>query len=529
MAMVEELSGLLNALPESPWYPQSGPQSMAYVCEAKELFLGGSAGGGKSDFLQGIARTGHVNSLIVRSEATQLTGFKRRILSSLHHGDRWQGVGPHGGILRTYDGRQVEFTGCNNMADADKKFRGRDHDLKGWDEAPTIPENVIVFVNGWNRTVIPGQRCRSILTGNPPNGPEQEWILDYFKPWLRDFTAEPGEIRWFIRDQSRDAGDSKRWIEVESGRPVKIGKEEIHPISRTFIPARLEDNPILEKTGYRQTLINLPEPYKSQLLYGDMRIGLSDDARQLIPTDWVVAAMRRWTDKPPEDARLRAAAMDVARGGKNRSVLARRYANWIAPLIIIPGKDTPDGPSLCRKVVLYIDSIYAPFVIDITGTAGGAFHDTMKLLHPTIPSYGFVASGASKYMDKSGRIKMRNKRTEAYWRLRDALDPIHGSEIALPPSDELKVELCAGRWYMYTSGAGLEEKDEIEKRLGRSPDLADAVAMLFMDVDATGGWIPSEPDRHRPFMGADLTPPEEKLDKFERAERINQGYRDPWS
>lgn len=529
MARVEELANVLKTLPEAPWYPQSGPQSLAYVCDATELFYGGSAGSGKTDLILGLARTAHINSLIVRSQATQFKALKRRITTSLHTGDRWANAGD-GGTLRTFDGRYIELSGCNNMSDANTKFRGQDHDLKAWDEAPTIPEDVITFVNGWNRTTIPGQRCRRVLTGNPPSMPEEEWILDYFKPWLRDFSAEPGEIRWFIRDPNQTADQRTRWIEVEDGKPIKIGKETIEPVSRTFIPARLEDNPILEQTGYRQTLINLPEPYKSQLLYGDMTIGLNDDERQLIPTKWVEAAMRRWTEKPPEGATLRAISCDPARGGSNRATLAKRYSNWVAPLIIIPGKEVPDSPALVRRAALHIESIFAPFIIDITGTAGGAMYDTMRLLHPTVPSYAFVAAAASKYTDKSGRIKMRNKRTEAYWRLRDALDPIHGIDLMLPPDDQLKVELTVGKWYMFTSGAGLEEKEDIAKRLGgKSPDLADAVAMLFMDVDATAGWVAPAPTRPQPFMGTDLTAPVDKLDKFERAEMVRAGHRDPWT
>ncbi len=507
-------------------------ESKAMRCIAVDspdhLFLAGKAfiPTHNSDLILGLALTAHVNSLIVRLQSTQLTGFKNRMQEVQVPGDRWQGIGPHGGILRTHDGRQVEFSGCETFSDAVKKFRGRAHDLKAWDELPTIPENVFTFVNGWNRTTVPGQRCRVVGAGNPPSRPEEEWVLDYWKPWLREVTAEPGEIRWFIRVENK-------WVEVEDNKPVQVGRETIQPRSRTFIPARLEDNPILEKSGYRHTLINLPEPYKSQLLYGDMKIGLSDDARQLLPTEWVVAAMKRWTEKPPKGSRLKAISCDPARGGSNRSVLARRYDNWVAPLISIPGKETPDGPTLANKAIMWIDSIYAPFIIDITGTAGGGLHDAMRLLHPTIPSYAFVAAGASKYLDRSGRIKMRNKRTEAYWRLRDALDPIHGIDLMLPPSDDLKVELCAGRWYMFSSGAGLEEKEEITKRLGgdKSPDLADAVAMLFMDVDATGGWVTEAPPRTMPFMGSDLRQPEEKMDKYEIADakRAGQSYRDPWS
>jgi hypothetical protein len=55
-------------------------------------------------------------------------------------------------------------------------------------------------------------------------------------------------------------------------------------MSRTFIPARLADNPYLGE-DYRRTLNLLPEPLRSQLLYGDWKAGQIDDAYQLIPRD----------------------------------------------------------------------------------------------------------------------------------------------------------------------------------------------------------------------------------------------------
>ena len=516
--LLERLAGVLRSCPTSRWYPQTGPQSLAYISQADELFFGGSAGGGKSDLILGLSVTSHINSLILRLQSTQLTGFKERINTLSLGGDRFQGIGPHGGIFRTNDGRIVEFSGCESLSDANSKFRGRGHDLKAFDELPVFPQSVYQFIIGWNRTAIEGQRCRVVGAGNPPSRPEEEWVLDYWKPWLRDYTAEPGEIRWFIMDPSTN--ESK---EVEDNRPIQVGKETLWPKSRTFIPARLEDNPILEKTGYRQVLINMPEPYRSQLLYGDMKIGLIDDAHQLIPTAWVDAAMKRWTNNPPRDATLTCVAVDAARGGKNRSVVAKRYGNWSAPLIAIPGKETPDGSLLANRVMLNVDNAWSIIIVDLTGTAGGGLFDSLKKINQLLPVYGFVAACKSEYKDKSGRIKMRNKRAEAYWRLRDMLDPIHGNDLMLPPNKDLRKELTAARWYMYASGAGLEEKEEIEKRLGgESPDLADAVAMTTMDVDATAGWVGGVPQKaaEPTFMGADLRDPEL---------RHSTEYRDPWS
>lgn len=488
--MMQQIKEVLPTLPECPWYPQSGPQALAYISKADELFFGGAAGGGKTDLLVGLSLTAHIKSLLLRSESTQLTGVKERILAIKRNADHWQGVGSHGGILRTAEGRMVEIAGCRTWADANTKFRGRDHDLKLYDELPTIPKNVYTFINGWNRTVAPQQRCRVVSGGNPPARPEEEWVLDYWGEFLRSCTVRPGELVWYIKVD----GEDRR---VEDGSPVTYKKEVILPRSRTFIPSLLADNPILADTGYAQVLQNMPEPYKSQLLFGDMTIGLKDDAYQLIPSQWVELAQARW--KPPEEANpamLTCLACDPSRGGDDRTVIAKRYGQWIAPLSIFPGKMVADGPKVAQLILERMENLHAPGIIDITGTAGGGAYDSLQLIQPRGLWYAFVASGASSFHDKSGRIKMRNKRTEAYWRLREALDPTGKEPLSLPPGPEIKVELCAARWYIYTSGAGVEDKDEIIKRIGKSPDIADAIAMTFMDRDAPNEWLKISESRY---------------------------------
>ena len=476
---------VIQSEPEQVWYPQSGPQSLAYLSPADEIYFGGSAGGGKSDCALGLALTAHVRSLFLRTNTTQLESVNARVHAMMRGADRWKTIGTHGGILNTAEGRMLELNGCESFADANKKFRGRDHDLKIFDEMPTFPRQVYEFVIGWNRTTVPGQRCRVFGAGNPPANPEEEWVLDYWAPWLVTHTAEPAEVCWFAKLD----GEDRR---VENGDPFTYKNELIYPRSRTFIPARLEDNPILESTGYRQTLQNMPEPYRSQLLYGDMNIGRSDAEHQLIPTEWVEISMRKWQERTQseiEQVYLTCMGVDPSREGKDRTAICKRYGNWVAPFIVIPGKQAKDGPTIATKIMLNLEYAVAPIIIDIIGTAGGGVYDSLSLMGRNLAHFPFNGSKASEYRDKSGQIRMRNKRTEAYWRLREALDPTQPNSLILPPNKDLKVELTAQRWYLYSNGAGIEDKDDISKRIGRSPDLADALSMSMMTHDASGGWV----------------------------------------
>jgi hypothetical protein len=70
-----------------------------------------------------------------------------------------------------------------------------------------------------------------------------------------------------------------------------------------------------------------------------------------------------------------------------------------------------------------------------------------------------------------------------WWRFREALDPDQpgGSKIALPPDDELKAYLAPAQWELTARGIKLMAKDEIRKRIGRSPGKGDAVVIAWAE------------------------------------------------
>jgi hypothetical protein len=53
------------------------------------------------------------------------------------------------------------------------------------------------------------------------------------------------------------------------------------------------------------------------------------------------------------------------------------------------------------------------------------------------------------------------------WRFREVLDPDQpgGSEIALPPDDELKADLASAQWELTARGIKLKPKDEVRERI----------------------------------------------------------------
>lgn len=442
------------------WVPLRGPQTQALNTDADFLFYGGQAGGGKTDLLIGLALTQHHRSIIYRREAKQLEAIKDRATEIL--GTR-EGLNTQSGIWRMKN-RQVEFGGVQLSGD-EYSYQGRPHDLKGFDEITHFLESQFRFLCGWNRSTRPGQRCRVVCTGNPPTDSDGEWVIRFWAPWLDDGypdPAVPGEVRWFARMGDED-------IEVEGPEPITHHGEVVLPKSRTFIPAEVDDNPFLANTGYKATLQALPEPLRSQMLHGDFSAGKDDDPWQVIPTEWIKQAQERWTRTT--ELPMSTMGVDVARGGRDETILSPRHGTWFAEQIAVPGKNTPDGPAVSALVVQNLRDA-ATIMIDVVGV-GASPYDHMK--GAKLDIVGISSAEKSHETDRTGKLGFMNKRSELWWKFREALDPVHGTEIALPPGRKLLADLSTPRWRLLGGGKIMvETKEEIIKRLGRSPDRGDA-------------------------------------------------------
>ena len=202
------------------------------------------------------------------------------------HGSRKGFNGSPPPRLVTADDRIIQFAGCQHSGD-EQDWQGQPFDLKVFDEAVQFLETQIRLHLGWLRSVDPGQRCRAILATNPPIDAAGDWIIGMFRPWL-DLThpnpAEPGELRYYIVDSGKD-------YEVDGPEPIERDGEVHVPLSRTFIPAALKDNPYLVRTGYQKTLDALPEPLRSAVRDGNFMAARQDQENQVIPLDWWLAAM----------------------------------------------------------------------------------------------------------------------------------------------------------------------------------------------------------------------------------------------
>ncbi|QTD47429.1 terminase [Ottowia testudinis] len=471
-AQTAAIDALLMELDPSIWVPQPGPQTLALNSPADIVFYGGSAGGGKTDLLLGLALTQQERSIVFRREAVQLIGLEERMTEILGTRDGYNGQ-DH---LWRLPGKRVLELGSVQRPEDWVKYQGRPHDFKGFDEITHFTELQFRTLIGWMRTDNPHVRQRVVAAGNPPTSAEGEWVKRFWAPWLdpqHPNPAKPGELRWYIVNAK---GEDQ---EVPGAEPVLVGDEMVQPKSRTFIPSRVDDNLFLTSTGYKATLQALPEPLRSQMLRGDFNAGTSDPVWQLIPTEWVKAAQARWTEREPKGV-MTVLGFDPSRGGQDKSSAARRHGNWFDRLVTAPGAVIKDGPSAAAFVApLLRDG--AVVAVDSIGIGSSALDFLTGLglnVHPVVGSEG------SSLMDAAGQLRFRNKRAEMYWRMREALSPTAADPIALPPDSELLGDLTAPRYKVVTMGRDaaiqISSKDDIRAVLGRSPDKGDSVAMTFV-------------------------------------------------
>jgi hypothetical protein len=117
--------------------------------------------------------------------------------------------------------------------------------------------------------------------------------------------------------------------------------------------------------------------------------------------------------------------------------------------------------------------------VDVGGGFGAAAVGALE--RNGIPVVAYKGLDPTMATSREGNLKFYNRRAEDWWRIREELDPDQefGSAIALPPDASIKADLAAPRWEMTPRGIKIESKEDIKRRLGRSPDDGDAIVMAM--------------------------------------------------
>jgi len=174
-------------------------------------------------------------------------------------------------------------------------------------------------------------------------------------------------------------------------------------------------------------------------------------------------------------------ACDVARFGNDETTIASKCGNVVRLEHVFQGQDLMATSGWLYRMWLE-SGRKARIVVDVIGMGSGVC-DRLRELGVPVEEF----NAASNAID--GDL-YPNARSEMWFRARDLID-----ELDLDGDEQLASDLTAPRYKMNSKGQlVVESKDETKKRIGRSPDRADAVLMAMVPEAGTlnrgsiGGW-----------------------------------------
>lgn len=249
-----------------PWTPHDGPQREFYESDCEEILYGGAAGGGKS--MSAVAlpmpwiKNRDLRVLVLRRRSVDLDDLIDKAKKIYRDGDlaspRPYCAAAPGTIFVASpahtasfpSGGRVRFDHCQNIDDWEK-YQGQEYSIIVFEELTQFLEKQYLEVKSRLRSSSPGLPRKVRATTNP-GGRGAEWVFKRWRFWLDPEAVIPGR-------EPRFAADGKRlppahpgeilWIRRASdGSDIVSDAEDKNASSRTFIPARLRDNPSLLAT-----------------------------------------------------------------------------------------------------------------------------------------------------------------------------------------------------------------------------------------------------------------------------------------
>jgi hypothetical protein len=202
----------------------------------------------------------------------------------------------------------------------------------------------------------------------------------------------------------------------------------------------------------------------------------------LIPYEWIELANNRWLQlqdeeyKPEESLRL---GVDVAGMGRDNSMLCYRYGNYVEKFHAHHSGGKADHMHIAGLVSNELRNPDAVAAIDTIGEGAGVYSRLVE--------QGFINAISSKGSESAKGLRdindvyeFANLRAYLFWCIRDWLDPKNKYNPALSPCDKLTEELTETHWKFQSDGRIIiEKKEDIQERIKRSPDWADALKETF--------------------------------------------------
>lgn len=228
--------------------------------------------------------------------------------------------------------------------------------------------------------------------------------------------------------------------------------------------------------------------------------------KSLVSPDWVEQRKQQWGEGSPlydvrvlgnfpsesedqviglqqiEDAKAREVSpsspvvisCDVARYGSDETVIAVRRGNNVRIHKTYTSRSLMETAGHIVDCARQYNAPGMRVVIDDVGLGGGV---TDRLKEMGVPCEGFNGGSAAT----EPRL-YPNRRSEAWFAFAEQIN-----QVDIDPDEMLGADLVAPKYSLDSSGRRVvEAKDKTKKRLGRSPDRADAVLMAFAPAPRMG-------------------------------------------
>lgn len=271
--------------------PNPGPQTQFLETQASIAIYGGQAGGGKTWALLAEAAR-HIDvpgygAVIFRRTSPQITNEGGLWDQSMSLYPQLGGVPKHT-LDWQFRKKDAEAKDAANIGfkhlqyEKDKlTWQGSQIAMLGFDELTHFTESQFFYLLSRNRStcgVTP--YVRATTNPVPADDPIGGWVNRMINWWIDQKTGlaipnRSGIIRWFIRYKGELIwNDSRDWLVQTYGRSdiaVDDIRQTVQPKSLTFIPARLDDNPVLLEIdpAYRANLLALPDVERERLAEGN--------------------------------------------------------------------------------------------------------------------------------------------------------------------------------------------------------------------------------------------------------------------
>lgn len=255
---------------------------------------------------------------------------------------------------------------------------------------------------------------------------------------------------------------AQNWVKTIFYDPFQTGRLQ-QPYF--YLHATAEDNPYISD-DLKESWKSLPETEYKRFVLGDWNI--SDDPKQLIQWDWLRACedVREQDENEPYSM-----GIDVAREGNDRTVFTLMKGCNIAETLVLDKNKLTDIFSIgCQ----FIDNKKINPVkvgIDAVGMGAGVvdmFHNAGIYVTPVI-------AGGSPQNQIDSILQPMNVKAEMFWKAKEEI-----RKGLIGGLNDLKLQAdLSSIWYFVSQDKKfrIEGKEELKKRIGRSPDFAESFAI----------------------------------------------------